>query len=191
MCVLKLTRGAAFSHAALFAKSRESQGVWTASRPARPAPRPLLCPPRALLGGPWLSVCRCVRHVCCLLSHLLLLLCVCVCSVTQSCPALWPHGLWPARHPCPRDSPDKKSGVGCPFFLQVSVPTQAWKWLLPHLLRCRRIPYPWPLWKATRSLEGPWFQFSWMSQLLYCDHSRKPPIQTVCREKLRLIHFTC
>ena len=83
MCVLKLTRGAAFSHAALFAKSRESQGVWTASRPARPAPRPLLCPPRALLGGPWLSVCRCVRHVCCLLSHLLLLLCVCVQSLSR------------------------------------------------------------------------------------------------------------
>ena len=188
MCVLKLIRGAAFSHAALFAKSRESQGVWTASRPARPAPRPLLCPPRALLaapGSPCAGVCGTFAVCFPIFSF------YSVCSVTQSCPALWPHGLWPARHPCPRDSPDKKTGVGCPFFLQGSVPTQAWKWLLPRLLRCRRIPYPWPPWKATRSLEGPWFQFSWMSQLLYCDHSCKPPIQTVCREKLRLIHFTC
>ena len=29
--------------------------------------------------------------------------------------SLWPHGLLPARLRCPRDSPDKNTGVGCHF----------------------------------------------------------------------------
>ena len=28
------------------------------------------------------------------------------------------HGLWPARLLCPRDSPDKNTGMGCHYFLQ-------------------------------------------------------------------------
>ena len=36
---------------------------------------------------------------------------VCVCSVTQLCPTLGPHGLQPARHLCPWDFPGKNTGV--------------------------------------------------------------------------------
>ena len=32
--------------------------------------------------------------------------CGCVCAkLLQSCPTLWPYGLWPTRLPCPQDSP--------------------------------------------------------------------------------------
>ena len=45
--------------------------------------------------------------------------CVSVCVlVSQSCPTPRPHGLEPTRLLCPRDSPGKNSGVGCPFLLQ-------------------------------------------------------------------------
>ena len=45
--------------------------------------------------------------------------CVSVCVwVTQSCLTLQPHGLWPARLLCPRDSPGKSTGMGCHFLLQ-------------------------------------------------------------------------
>ena len=37
--------------------------------------------------------------------------------------SLQPHGLYPARLPCPWDSPGKNSGVGCHFLLQV----MSWK----------------------------------------------------------------
>ena len=32
----------------------------------------------------------------------------------------WPHGLWPTRLLRPWDSPDKSTGVGCHFLLQMS-----------------------------------------------------------------------
>ena len=38
--------------------------------------------------------------------------------------SLRPHGLWPARLLCPRDSPGKNTGVGCHFLLQGIFPTQ-------------------------------------------------------------------
>ena len=44
---------------------------------------------------------------------------------------LKPHGLWPARLPCPWISPGKNTGVGCHFLLQGIVLNQE---LNPHLL---------------------------------------------------------
>ena len=41
-----------------------------------------------------------------------------------------PYGLWPARLPCPWDSPGKNPGVGCHALLQGIFPTQG---LNPHL----------------------------------------------------------
>ena len=35
-----------------------------------------------------------------------------------------PHGLWPARLLCPRNSPGKNIGVGCHYLLQGIFPTQ-------------------------------------------------------------------
>ena len=40
--------------------------------------------------------------------------CCCFCSVTQLCPALWPHGLYHARLPCPSPSPGVDSNP-CPL----------------------------------------------------------------------------
>ena len=48
----------------------------------------------------------------------------CVCSVVQSCPTLWPHGLQPARLLCPCYFPGKNTGVSCHFLLQGIVSTQ-------------------------------------------------------------------
>ena len=39
--------------------------------------------------------------------------------------SLWPHGLYPARLFCPRDSPSKNSGVGCHSILQRNLPDSA------------------------------------------------------------------
>ena len=50
--------------------------------------------------------------------------CVCVCVCTQLCLTLQSCGLQPARLLCPWDSPGKKVGVGCHFFLQGIFPTQ-------------------------------------------------------------------
>ena len=51
-----------------------------------------------------------------------------------------PHGLQPIRLPCPWDSPDKNTEVGCRFLLQGTFPTQGenpglphWWWILYHL----------------------------------------------------------
>ena len=44
--------------------------------------------------------------------------------VTQSCPTLWPHGLWPARLLCPWNSPGKNTGAGCHYPLQGTFLTQ-------------------------------------------------------------------
>ena len=49
----------------------------------------------------------------------------------QSCPALQPHGLWPARLHCPWDFPGKNTGVSCHFLLQGIFQTQG---LNPHFL---------------------------------------------------------
>ena len=56
---------------------------------------------------------------------------MCLCSVTQSCPTLWPHGLWPpgssvhgtlqARH-SPGDLPDPGMEPTCPTFQADSLP---------------------------------------------------------------------
>ena len=45
--------------------------------------------------------------------------------------SLWHHGLQSARLLCPRNSPDKNTGVGSQFFLQGVFPTQGSN---PHLL---------------------------------------------------------
>ena len=37
------------------------------------------------------------------------------CSLTQSCPPLWPHVLWLTRLLCSWDSSGKNTGVGCHF----------------------------------------------------------------------------
>ena len=38
--------------------------------------------------------------------------------IAKSCPTLRPHGLQPARVPCPWDFPGKNAGVDCHFLLQ-------------------------------------------------------------------------
>ena len=52
--------------------------------------------------------------------------------------SLRPHGLLPARLPCPWDSPGKNTGVGCHALLQGIFPAQG---LNPGLPRCRWILY--------------------------------------------------
>ena len=42
----------------------------------------------------------------------------CACMRAQSCPTLWPCGLWPASLLSPWNSPGKNTGVGCHFLLQ-------------------------------------------------------------------------
>ena len=44
------------------------------------------------------------------------------CSVVSD--SLWPHGPWPARLLCPRDSPGKSTGVGSHSLLQGTFLTQ-------------------------------------------------------------------
>ena len=55
------------------------------------------------------------------------------CSIVS----LRPHGLYPARLPCPLDSPGKSTGVGCHSLLQGLFPTQGWNPNLLCLLPCR------------------------------------------------------
>ena len=52
--------------------------------------------------------------------------------------SLQPHGLQPARFPCPWNPPGKNTGVGCHFFLQGMFLTQGSN---PGLLHCRQILY--------------------------------------------------
>ena len=52
--------------------------------------------------------------------------------------SLRPHGLWPARFLCPRDSPGKKTGVGSHSLLHRIFLTQG---LNLGLLYCRQILY--------------------------------------------------
>ena len=57
-----------------------------------------------------------------------------LCLVAQTCPTL----VQPARLLCPRDSPGKKTGVGCPFLLQGIFLIQGLNPGLPH---CRQTFY--------------------------------------------------
>ena len=52
---------------------------------------------------------------------------------------LRPHGRYPARLLCPRDSPGKNTGVGCHFLLQRIFPTQESNTCLLWLWHCRWI----------------------------------------------------
>ena len=68
-------------------------------------------------------------------------LCVLVCLVTQSCPALWdPMDCSPPGSSVSEESPDKNTGVGCHALLQVILPTQGSNPGLPH---CRWILELW------------------------------------------------
>ena len=58
--------------------------------------------------------------------------------VVQSCPTLWPQGLYPARFLCPWDFPGKSTGGDCHFLLHGIFPTQG---LNPGPLHCRQILY--------------------------------------------------
>ena len=56
-------------------------------------------------------------------------MCMCVCMyvlVSQLCPTLWHHGLWPARLLCPWNSPGKNIGVGGHSLLQESSQPRDW-----------------------------------------------------------------
>ena len=55
-----------------------------------------------------------------------------VCSITQSCPTLQPHGLQPDRLLRPQDSPGRNSRVGCHCLLQGIFLTQGSKPCLLH-----------------------------------------------------------
>ena len=58
--------------------------------------------------------------------------CVCVCVCFQSCLTFCnPKDYSPTRLLCPRNFPDKNTGVGCHFLLQGFFLTQGWN---PHLL---------------------------------------------------------
>ena len=67
------------------------------------------------------------------------LICVCVCSVAQSCPTLYdPMDCSPPGASVYRDSPGKNTGVGCHALFQGIFPTQGSNPGLPH---CRWILY--------------------------------------------------
>ena len=68
-------------------------------------------------------------------AHQRLLTNFCCCLVTQSCPTLQPHGLWPASLLCPGDFPGN-TGVGCHALLQGIFLTQGSNL---GLLCCRQI----------------------------------------------------
>ena len=59
-------------------------------------------------------------------------------EVTQSCPTLLPHGLWPIRLLYPLNFPGMSTRVGCHFLLQRIFPTQRLDLGLPH---CRQTLY--------------------------------------------------
>ena len=64
-----------------------------------------------------------------------LIVCVSRSVVSDS---LRPHGLQPARLPCPWDFPEKNTRVVCHSLLQRIFSTQGWNL---HLLHCRQILY--------------------------------------------------
>ena len=57
-----------------------------------------------------------------------------MCSVTQSCSSLWPHGLWPTRLLRPWYFPSKNTEASCHLLLQGIFPTQGPKLHLSRLL---------------------------------------------------------
>ena len=57
---------------------------------------------------------------------------MCVLSGSAMSDSVWPHGLQPARLPCPWNLPDKNAGVGCHFLLQGSFLTQGLNLCLLH-----------------------------------------------------------
>ena len=66
-------------------------------------------------------------------------MCICCCSVAQSCPTLCdPMDCSPPGSSVHEDSPGKNTGVGCHFLLQGIFPTQGSN---PGLLHCRQILY--------------------------------------------------
>ena len=73
----------------------------------------------------------------------------CMLSRSVMSNSLWPHGLWPARHLCPWDSPGKNTGLGCHFLLQGIFPTQGPN---SHLLRLLH-------WQANTLPEFDYFRF--------------------------------
>ena len=91
----------------------------------------LLCYPCVPLGF-WSPVCVCVC------------VCVCVSWVSQLCPTLPAHGLWPTRLLCPWTFSGKNTEVGCHFLLQGIFPTQGSDSHLLHLLHWQvDFFYPW------------------------------------------------
>ena len=73
-------------------------------------------------------------------------------KVTQSCPTLWPHGLY-----SPWNSPGQNTGVGSCYLLQGIFPTQGSK---PSLLHCRWFFISWAMrgaWKATLVSTNRWW----------------------------------
>ena len=70
-------------------------------------------------------------------THTYVYICESESEVTQSCPTLGPHELWPTRLLHPWDFPGKNPGVGCHFLLQ-EISTQGLNLGLPH---CRQTLY--------------------------------------------------
>ena len=183
MCILKPP-----GRDSLFPRSPVRQAPQSGREGSAPPPRPRLARSPCPLSAPRRprpSECRCVRHVA-------------VCAPVSV--RVFSHSVVSGSvtpRPVARQAPlsagfsRQEDWSGSPFLPPGQRPTPGMEVASPASPALRADSFPWPLWKATRSLEGRWFQFSWVSQLLYCDHSPKPPIQTVCRAKLRLIHFTC
>ena len=71
--------------------------------------------------------------------------------------SLQPHGLQPSRLLCPRDFPDKNTGVGCHFLLQGSSRPRGWKHIFFISCIGRQIPYHCTLWRKA------WHLFQWPS----------------------------
>ena len=63
--------------------------------------------------------------------------------IAQLCPTLRSYGLQPTSLLCPRDSPDKSTGVCSCFLFQGIFPTQGLNLPLSCLRHCRWILYHW------------------------------------------------
>ena len=96
--------------------------------------------------GELVIVCKPVRILTrsrpCLYPGLGVCVCVCVCARACACLVTFnsfrPHGLWPTKLLCPRDSPGMNTRVGSRSLLEGIFPTQG---LNLGLLHCRRILY--------------------------------------------------
>lgn len=139
MSIETRTGGTAFPQIGLLAKPRDSRewerplalrGLHAARRAA---------PSQVLRGGPGSSR-RSAPHVCGLLSHLLLSLCVCAQSLRRV-GLRRPHGLQRARLPAHGVLQTRRRG-GRPLFLQGSVPAQALHVASPALRAAGRFLAP-------------------------------------------------